>query len=81
MVHLTGSYANLSGGGFITDDVNKAQIIFYDNSGTVLKTVDINDKGAGQINVYAPDLSSGVYSYSLIADGKLIETKKMVKQN
>ena len=66
---------------FIPDDVNKAQIIFYDNTGTVLKTVDILEKGAGQINVYAPDLSSGVYSYSLITDGQLFETKKMVKQN
>ena len=66
---------------FITDDVHKAQILFYDNTGNILKKVDVNEKGAGQINVYANDLSSGVYSYSLIADGKLIETKKMVKQN
>jgi hypothetical protein len=65
---------------FITDDVSKAQIMFYDNTGNILKTVDVNEKGAGQINVFAHDLSSGIYSYSLIADGKLIETKKMVKQ-
>jgi len=66
---------------FIPEDVIKAQIIFYDTKGTVLKTVDVLENGAGQINVYAQDLSSGVYSYSLIADGKLIETKKMVKQD
>ncbi|HKO82171.1 MAG TPA: T9SS type A sorting domain-containing protein, partial [Chitinophagaceae bacterium] len=65
---------------FITDNLNKAQIIFYDNIGTVLRTVDILEKGKGEINVYAPDLSSGIYTYSLIADGKVIETKKMVKQ-
>lgn len=66
---------------FITDDVSKAQIFFYDNKGTILKTVEINEKGEGQINVYAADLSSGLYTYSLIADGKLVETKKMVKTN
>jgi hypothetical protein len=66
---------------FITDDVKKAQIFFYDQKGLVLKIVDISEKGAGQINVYAADLSSGSYNYSLIADGKLIETKKMVKTN
>ena len=66
---------------FIPDNVKQAQIFFYDNKGVVLKTVDIVERGAGQINVYAADLSSGSYTYSLIADGKLIETKKMVKTN
>lgn len=66
---------------FLTDDVKKAQIFFYDNQGVILKIVDVNEKGAGQLNVYAADLSSGSYTYSLIADGKLIETKKMVKTN
>lgn len=66
---------------FLTDDVRKAQIFFYDSKGVILKIVDINEKGAGQLNVYASDLSSGNYTYSLIADGKLVETKKMVKTN
>jgi hypothetical protein len=65
---------------FLTDDVKKAQIFFYDNRGTILKIVDINEKGAGQINVFAADLSSGNYTYTLIADGKVIESKTMVKQ-
>ena len=64
----------------ITDDVKQAQIYFYDNKGTILKIVDINEKGAGQLNVFASDLSSGNYRYTLIADGKVIETKTMVKQ-
>jgi hypothetical protein len=63
---------------FIPEDVSKAQIIFYDNTGTILKVVDVKEKGRGQLNVFAADLSSGIYTYSLIADGKLIETKKMV---
>ncbi len=66
---------------FLTNDVKKAQIFFYDSKGVILKIVDVNEKGAGQLNVYAADLSSGSYTYSLIADGKLIETKKMVKTN
>ena len=65
---------------FITDDVKKAQIFFYDNKGTILKIVDINEKGEGQLNVFAADLSSGNYSYTLIADGKVVQTKTMVKQ-
>ena len=64
---------------FIPDDVVKAQIIFYDNHGKVLRLVDISQKGKGELNVFAPDLSSGIYTYTLIADGKVVETKKMVK--
>ncbi len=66
---------------FITEEVKKAQIFFYDSKGMILKIVDINEKGAGQINVFAADLSSGNYTYTLIADERVIATKKMVKTN
>jgi len=62
----------------IPESVKKADIIFYTNSGVVLKTVTISERGIGQMNVYASDLSSDVYIYSLVADGKTIDTKKMV---
>ena len=65
---------------FITDEVKKAQLFFYDNKGTILRIVDINEKGAGQLNIFAADLSSGNYTYTLIADGKVIETRTMIKQ-
>ena len=57
-----------------------AQIIFYDTNGTMIKNVPITTTGQGQIIVYANDLSNGIYSYTLIVDGKIIATKKMVKQ-
>ncbi len=62
----------------IPQDVAEAKIIFFNNSGKVLQTVNINERGEGQMNVYGEKLSSGIYSYSLIADGKVIDTKKMV---
>lgn len=57
-----------------------AQILFYDSNGKLIKTVDINKKGKGQMYVFANDLSSGTYSYTLVVDGKIIDTKKMIKQ-
>ncbi len=57
-----------------------AQILFYNAAGQLIKAIDINEKGAGQLNVFANDLSNGVYSYALIVDGKVVDTKKMVKQ-
>jgi hypothetical protein len=64
----------------IPESVMKAQIIFYDGSGNLINTVDIDERGDGQLNVFASDLSTGVYTYSLVADGRVVMTKKMMKQ-
>ena len=56
---------------------DKGQIMFYDNNGRILKAVDIT--GAGELQVYAENLSNGIYTYSIVADGKTVDTKKMVK--
>jgi len=64
---------------FIPENVSSAQIIFTDNSGKVLKTVNITEKGKGMLKVFGQDLSSGIYSYTLVADGKTIDSKSMIK--
>ncbi len=64
---------------YLPDDFTRAQIIFLEPSGKIIKTVDLTDKGKGQLNVFANDLTSGIYTYSLIVDGQVIETKKMIK--
>ena len=64
---------------FIPDDVKFAQVIFYDNLGRIIKTVDITEKGGGQLNVFANNLGNGIYSYSLVVDGKVTDTKKMLR--
>jgi len=64
----------------IPTSVQKAQIHFYNLSGRLMKVVDITERGAGQLNVFGQDLSSGVYTYTLVADGRIIDTKKMVKE-
>lgn len=64
----------------IPETANFAQIIFYNSLGQAIKIVDIDEKGAGRLNVYGEDLRSGMYSYSLIIDGNVCETHKMIKQ-
>ena len=59
--------------------VQRAQIIFMEQSGKLIKTVDLTEKGKGVLNVFSNDLTNGTYLYSLIIDGQTIETKKMVK--
>jgi hypothetical protein len=64
----------------IPEYFTKAQIIFTNMSGQLIKVLDIKEMGKGQINVFADDLTSGQYTYTLVVDGKTIETKKMIKQ-
>jgi hypothetical protein len=64
----------------IPDNAKFAQIIFYNSLGQAIKIVDIDEKGQGRLNVYGEDLRSGMYSYSLIIDGNVCETHKMIKE-
>ncbi len=64
----------------IPDDVKEAKIIFTSSTGVIINTVIINERGAGQLEVYSSELSKGLYHYTLVCDGKVIATKKMLKQ-
>jgi hypothetical protein len=64
----------------IPQSASAAQLLFYDINGKQIQNVVITTKGKGQLNVYANDLTNGVYSYTLIVDGKIADTKKMIKQ-
>ena len=66
----------------IPDIYQSAQLIFSTTDGKVIKKIDLSSKKShGTIKVYASDLSSGVYLYYLIVDGKVVETKRMEKTN
>lgn len=65
----------------VPEKYSYAQLIFTTVEGRILKTIDIAKKGAGEITVYANDLSNGIYNYTLVVDGKTIDSKKMIKQN
>jgi hypothetical protein len=65
---------------FIPEAVKQAQIIFYNQTGQIINTVDIEEMGNGRLTVFANDLSTGIYTYTLVADGQVIASKKMVKK-
>ncbi len=64
----------------IPESVKKADILFYDSNGKLINTVSIKERGNSQLNVFANDLSTGIYTYTLVADGQIVASKKMVKQ-
>jgi len=63
----------------IPTSVKDARIMFTDNRGTVLRSAKIESRGEGSLDVYASELSIGIYTYTLICDGEVIESKKMMK--
>jgi hypothetical protein len=65
-------------GYYIPSTVNTAVIKFADAEGKLIKSITIAERGAGKVNIYLSELSAGMYTYTLIADGQLIDTKKMI---
>ncbi|RMG81429.1 MAG: T9SS C-terminal target domain-containing protein, partial [Bacteroidetes bacterium] len=66
---------------YIPEEISEAKMLFYNSNGIVIKSLEINERGYGKLQVYGENLSSGIYTYSLMADGKLIDSKKMIKSD
>jgi hypothetical protein len=65
---------------YIPTSVIKAQLHFYDASGRLVNTMEVTGRGEGHVSVFAQDLSSGIYTYALVADAQVIDTKRMMKE-
>ena len=46
-------------------------------NGQLLKSVSVA-QGNGQLTINAGELAAGTYSYNLVVDGAIVDTKKMV---
>lgn len=66
---------------FIAEDAASAVIEFRDIFGRTLKAIEIQDKGYGSLAVQAASMPNGTYLYSLVVNGELMDTKKMLKTN
>ncbi len=62
----------------IPQSVKTAAVFFYDMTGKQVDKRIITERGATTLSVSGTDLTEGMYLYSLIADGKMISTKKMI---
>ena len=62
----------------VPESIKSATLFVYDMSGKQIKRIDIAERGASRINITSEGLGEGMYLYSLIADGKVVGTKKMI---
>jgi len=56
---------------------SSAKIIITDAAGKTLKDVIVSGKGKGSLQVDASSITSGAYQYSLVIDGRVVDTKRM----
>ena len=61
----------------VAETANNARMQFFDMSGKLIKEINLDGK-AGTVDVELKNMASGTYSYSLIVDGEMVSTKKMV---
>lgn len=62
----------------IPQNTTAANILIYDLNGKQIEKVAIDVRGETNVTVYASNLESGMYIYSLILDGKVAVTRKMI---
>jgi hypothetical protein len=55
-----------------------ASVYVYDMNGVQLKSYPIAQRGKGNITIQGSEFNAGMYLYALIADGKNIDTKRMI---
>ena len=65
----------------LTENVQKAMICIYDMNGTQLKCNPLELAARGSIILNGNEFKAGMYLYSLIVDGHLIDSKRMILTN
>jgi hypothetical protein len=58
--------------------IGNAYMTVYDLSGKQIKTLPISQRGSSSITITSDQLEAGIYIYSIIADGNLVDSKRMV---
>jgi hypothetical protein len=60
-----------------TRDCNQCQIIITDMSGRVVKRIQVR-KNEGTVRLYSSEIGNGLFTYSIVQDGRVVITKRMV---
>lgn len=62
----------------LPNDVVTALLCVYDLNGKQLIQKKLTDRGYASVTLHGGELPAGMYLYSLITDGKVIDTKRMI---
>lgn len=59
-------------------DATQAVVNIFDTNGQLIHSERIAQMGAGQLQIKAGTIAAGTYSYSLVVNGNIVDTKRMV---
>jgi len=65
----------------VPEKTQTASIFIYDMSGKQVQSLPVTERGETDITVYARDLAAGMYIYTLVVDGKVAVTRRMIVSN
>ena len=58
--------------------VRTASLIIYNLEGKELKNIQVNERGKTTLKISGGEFNPGMYLYTLMADGKVIDTKRLI---
>lgn len=62
----------------LPENVKKAMLYIYDMTGKQVEQHEVEGRGATSMTIYADRMNAGMYIYALVADGKVVTSKKMI---
>lgn len=62
----------------VAEGVTSAMLYIYDLNGKQIAEYPVTERGDTSIVIEGRSLDAGMYLYSLIADGNVIDTKRMI---
>jgi len=63
---------------FLPEGTTSASLLITNLEGRQLKRIDIDQRGEGTLTLQASALPAGMYLYTLLVDGEILETRRMV---
>ena len=63
---------------FLSAGIANANLYIYDMQGKQIKNIPVMERGEGAVQIQGSELNAGMYIYTLIADNKVVDTKRMI---
>jgi hypothetical protein len=63
---------------YLPNTVSRATLYIYNMQGEQIKYIAVNERGNTSVTIEGHTLKAGMYLYTLIADGKEVNTKRMI---
>jgi len=63
---------------YLPNTVSRTTLYIYNMQGEQIKQIAVTERGNTSVTIEGHTLKAGMYLYTLIADGKEVDTKRMI---